>query len=32
MFILFIALGAFVLGGGVIATTNFIADKTTKGI
>ena len=32
MFILCIALGAFILGGGVIATTNFVAEKTAKGL
>lgn len=30
MFILSIALGAFILGGGVIAMTNFIAEKARK--
>jgi hypothetical protein len=30
MFILSIALGAFILGGGVIATTNLVAEKTAN--
>jgi len=30
MFILIIAVGAFTIGGGVIATTNFIAEKAPQ--
>jgi hypothetical protein len=30
MFILCIALGAFILGGGVIAITNFVAEKGAR--
>jgi len=31
MFILLIAVGAFILGGGTIATANILAEKPQKG-